>query len=59
MKTWNLREGSGVVFLDFQISISNNHLETTVYSKLVNGHFYLEAFSCHKETSKWHKKLLE
>ena len=52
MKNWNLREGSGIVFLDFQISISNNHLETTVYSKPVNGHFYLEAFSYHKETSK-------
>ena len=52
MKNWNLREGSGIVFLDFQISISNNHLETTVYSKPVNDHFYLEAFSYHKETPK-------
>ena len=44
--------GNSICFLDLKISIQNNRLETTVYSKPTDSHFYLEASSCHKKSSK-------
>ena len=36
--------------LDLRISIQNNHLEKTIWSKITNNYFYLEAFlSGHEE----------
>ena len=44
--------GGNICFLDLKISIKNNRLETTVYSKPTDSHLYLEASSCHKKSSK-------
>ena len=44
--------GNSMFFLDLKISIQNNRLETTVYSKSTESHLYLEASSCHKKSSK-------
>ena len=44
--------GNSICFLELKISIQNNRLETTVYSKTTDSHLYLEASSCHKKSSK-------
>ena len=44
--------GNSICFLDLKISVQNNRLETTVYSKPTDGHWYLEASSRHKKSSK-------
>ena len=44
--------GNSICFLDLKISIQNNGLETTVYSKATDSNLYLEASSCHKKSSK-------
>ena len=44
--------GGNICFLDLRISIQNNCLETTVYIKPTDIHLYLEASSCHKQSSK-------
>ena len=44
--------GNSICFLDLKISIQNNRLETTVYSKPTDCHLYLEVSSCHKKSSK-------
>ena len=38
-------------FLDVKISIVNNTLETTIYSKPTDSHLYLHATSCHNNAS--------
>ena len=38
-------------FSDLRISIVNNKLETTVYSKPTNSHLYLHAKSCHQPST--------
>ena len=38
-------------FLDLKISIRNNKLETSVYSKPTDSHLYLHAKSCHQKAS--------
>lgn len=38
-------------FLDVKVSIVNNKLETTVYSKPTDSHLYLHASSCHDKAS--------
>ena len=43
--------GSLLCFLDLQISLKNNHLSTTVYSKPTDSHLYLHANSCHNLSS--------
>ena len=43
--------GDSICFLDLKISIKNNKLETTVYSKPTDSHLYLHATSCHKKSS--------
>ena len=44
--------GSSLHFLDLLISISNNRLETSVYSKPTDPHIYLNANSCHPGSQK-------
>ena len=44
--------GSSLHFLDLLISISNNRLETSVYSKSTDPHIYLNANSCHPGSQK-------
>ena len=44
--------GNNICFLDRKISIQNNRLETTVYSKPTDSHLYLQTSSCHKKSSK-------
>ena len=44
--------GNSMFFLDLKISIQNNRLETTAYSKSTESHLYLEVSSCHKKSSK-------
>lgn len=39
--------GNTLHFLDLLISISNNRLETSVYSKPTDAHLYLNSRSCH------------
>ena len=51
--------GNNICFLDLKMSIQNNRLETTVYSKPTDRHLYLEASSCHMKSInfyKWHNK---
>ena len=43
--------GKSLCFLDLQITLKNNHLTTTVYSKPTNSHLYLHANSCHNQSS--------
>ena len=40
-----------ICFLDFKINIINGQLETTVYNKPTDSHFYLHVKSCHKPFS--------
>ena len=40
-----------ICFLDLRISIAENKLTTTVYSKPTDSHLYLHADSCHKKSS--------
>ena len=40
-----------ICFLDLRISIVENKLTTTVYSKPAHSHLYLHADSCHKKSS--------
>ena len=42
---------SEICFLDLKISLENNKLSTTVYSKPTDSHLYLHAKSCHKSSS--------
>ena len=44
--------GSSISFLDLKFFIEGNCLESTVYSKPIDSHLYLEASSCHKKSSK-------
>ena len=43
--------GSSICFLDLRISVINNHLFTSVYSKPTDSHLYLDSTSCHKPSS--------
>ena len=45
-------DGISVTFLDLQISIVDNRLVTTVYSKPTDSHIYLNGSSCHPKASK-------
>ena len=38
-------------FLDLKITLKDNHLSTTVYSKPTDSHLYLHATSCHNSKS--------
>ena len=44
--TMEIAKGS-LCFLDLKISIVNNKLVTTVYSKPTDSHLYLQSNSCH------------
>ena len=44
--------GSSISFLDLKFFIEGNRLESTVYSKPIDSHVYLEASSCRKKSSK-------
>ena len=44
--------GSELCFLDLKITLENNKLLTTVYSKPTDSHLYLHADSCHNHSSK-------
>ena len=46
-----LCDGTSVTFLDLKISIVNNQLFTTVYSKDTDSHLYLHGTSCHIKSS--------
>ena len=43
--------GTSINFLDLTITIVENQLHTTVYSKPTDSHLYLQADSCHKKSS--------
>ena len=43
--------GDSITFLDLKIDIVDSQLVTTVYSKPTDSHLYLQADSCHQETS--------
>ena len=43
--------GNSICFLGLIISIQNNRLEATVYSKPTDSHLYLKTSSCHKKSS--------
>ena len=43
--------GDTLTFLDLKISIVDNQLFTTVYSKPTDSHLYLQAGSCHQKAS--------
>jgi len=38
-------------FLDLKITLSNNNLSTTVYSKPTDSHLYLHSTSCHSQST--------
>ena len=44
--------GDNLCFLDLDISIKENKLKTTVYSKPTDSHLYLHSNSCHNKASK-------
>ena len=46
-----LSDGTSVTFLDLKITIVNNQLFTTVYSKDTDSHLYLHGTSCHVKSS--------
>ena len=43
--------GKSICFLDLKISIINQKLVTTVYSKPTDSHLYLHKQSCHNKSS--------
>ena len=43
--------GTSLDFLDLRITIVDNKLQTTVYSKPTDSHLYLQAESCHQTSS--------
>ena len=43
--------GTSLDFLDLRITIVDNKLHTTVYSKPTDSHLYLQANSCHQRSS--------
>ena len=65
-KMWNILDeklkftiesrGNSICFPDLKISIQNNRLETTLYSKPTKSHLYVETSFCHKKSSTCHKK---
>ena len=50
---YTMEVGENVIcLLDLKTAIDNNKMTTTVYSKPTDSHLYLEASSCHNESSK-------
>ena len=43
--------GNSINFLDLTITIAENQLHTTVYSKPTDSHLYLQSDSCHNKSS--------
>ena len=43
--------GDSINFLDVKITIVNNSMQTTVYSKPTDSHLYLKSDSCHKKST--------